>query len=62
MTVPARSGSWVTGGPPQFGAGQEKREYGYKLLGKLIPLIDKKIEQKKHQPGGCMLKLKECKE
>ncbi|MGH9507297.1 MAG: hypothetical protein ACRD13_10270, partial [Terriglobales bacterium] len=56
------AGLKAAGGLLQFAAGQEKREYGYKLLGKLIPLIDKRIEQKKQQPGDCMLMLKECKE
>lgn len=52
----------VTGGLLQLDAGQETREYGYKLLGKLIPLLDKKIEEKKHQPEDCMLALKSCKQ
>ncbi|MGH9473824.1 MAG: RHS repeat domain-containing protein [Terriglobales bacterium] len=52
----------IGGGLLQFGGGQEKREYGYKLLGTLIPLIDKKIEEKEHQPGDCMMMLKSCKQ
>lgn len=58
----AGAGLRAAGGLLQFAAGQEKHEYGYKLLGTLIPLIDKKIEEKKHQPGDCMIMLKSCKQ
>ncbi|MGH9466457.1 MAG: RHS repeat domain-containing protein [Terriglobales bacterium] len=52
----------VTGGLLQFAAGPDQHERGYLLRQTLIPLMYKKIEQKKAQPGDCMLKRKACKE